>query len=95
MGWAFDNRRQSVHLGMEPAKLVVPSDAIRAHQADLNLALYARTKGNGQEPATAASTQPLSKVIAEREESSKDLRQFIRRVLPTLERGGGRSKKSV
>jgi type I restriction enzyme M protein len=63
---------------------VVPLDAIRANQSNLNIALYVRANGNGQGAAAAASANPLSTVIAEWQESSRELRQSMNRLLKTL-----------
>lgn len=63
---------------------VVPLDAIRANQANLNIALYVRAKGNGQGADAAASAKPLSKVIAEWQESSAALRSSMDQMLKML-----------
>jgi type I restriction enzyme M protein len=74
---------------------VVSLDAIRANQSNLNIALYVRAKGNGHGSAAATNAKPLSKVIAEWEGSSQDLRQSMNRLLATLQPGKSGTKKLV
>jgi hypothetical protein len=73
----------------------VPRDTIRANQSHLNIALCVQAKGNGQGPAAAASTKPLSKVVAEWQGIFHALRRSMNQLLATLHQGKNETKKRV
>ena len=75
---------------------VVPLDEILRNNSNLSIPLYVRAKGNGGGSAAASSTKPLSKVIAEWEQSSAALRSSMAALLRSLERPvAGLEKRNV
>lgn len=65
---------------------VATLDEIQANKANLNIALYVRPIKNGNGPSQAA--KPLAAVIAEWEQSSRELRATMDDLFVTLEQAG-------